>query len=70
MATAATEARAQAPVKDIVQVAAEAGTFKTLLAAAEAAGLVATLRSAGPFTVFAPTDAAFAKLLPARSKGC
>ncbi len=47
---------------DIVDTASEAGTFKTLLAAAEAAGLVDTLRSAGPFTVFAPTDDAFAKL--------
>ena len=47
---------------DIVDVAADAGSFRTLLAAAEAAGLVPTLRSAGPFTVFAPTDAAFAKL--------
>lgn len=47
---------------DIVDTASEAGTFKTLLAAADAAGLVETLRSAGPFTVFAPTDEAFAKL--------
>jgi transforming growth factor-beta-induced protein len=50
------------PRKDIVGVAAEAGVFKTLLAAAEAAGLVETLKGAGPFTVFAPTDEAFAKL--------
>jgi uncharacterized surface protein with fasciclin (FAS1) repeats len=48
--------------KDIVDVAAEAGTFNTLLAAAEAAGLVDVLRSEGPFTVFAPTDEAFAAL--------
>jgi len=47
---------------DIVDVAAEAGAFTTLLAAAEAAGLVDVLRSDGPFTVFAPTDAAFAAL--------
>jgi transforming growth factor-beta-induced protein len=47
---------------DIVDVAAKAGTFKTLIAAAKAAGLVATLKSKGPFTVLAPTDAAFAKL--------
>jgi uncharacterized surface protein with fasciclin (FAS1) repeats len=47
---------------DLVDVAAEAGAFTTLLAAAEAAGLVDTLRSEGPFTVFAPTDEAFAKL--------
>lgn len=48
--------------KDIVDVAASAGTFKTLIAAAKAAGLVDTLRSKGPLTVFAPTDDAFAKL--------
>lgn len=48
--------------KDIVQTAAHAGSFNTLLAAAKAAGLVDTLKSKGPFTVFAPTDAAFAKL--------
>ncbi|HZF66807.1 MAG TPA: fasciclin domain-containing protein [Gemmatirosa sp.] len=48
--------------KTIVQVATEAGTFKTLLAAVAAAGLVDTLQGAGPFTVFAPNDAAFAKL--------
>ena len=47
---------------DIVDTAAEAGTFKTLLTAAEAAGLVSTLKSDGPLTVFAPTDEAFAKL--------
>jgi uncharacterized surface protein with fasciclin (FAS1) repeats len=51
-----------APQKDIVEVAAEAGTFQTLLAAARAAGLVDVLKGAGPFTVFAPTDEAFAKL--------
>lgn len=49
-------------MKDIVGVATDAGIFKTLLAAAEAAGLVATLQSAGPFTVFAPSDAAFGNL--------
>jgi len=47
---------------DIVDVAAAAGSFKTLLAAAKAAGLVDTLKSKGPLTVLAPTDAAFAKL--------
>ena len=46
----------------IVDVATEAGSFSTLLAAAEAAGLVDTLNSDGPFTVFAPTDEAFAAL--------
>ena len=48
--------------KDIVDTAAEAGTFTTLLTAAEAAGLVDTLKGDGPFTVFAPTDEAFAAL--------
>ncbi len=48
--------------KNIVEVAAEAGTFTTLLAAAEAAGLVEVLSGEGPLTVFAPTDEAFAKL--------
>lgn len=47
---------------DIVDVAVSAGQFNTLAAALEAAGLVATLKGDGPFTVFAPTDAAFAKL--------
>lgn len=47
---------------DIVDTAAAAGNFTTLLAAAEAAGLVDTLKSEGPFTVFAPTDEAFAAL--------
>jgi len=55
-------ATAQMNEKDIVTVAVEAGSFKTLAAALEAAGLVATLQGAGPFTVFAPTDEAFAKL--------
>ena len=48
--------------KDIVDTAAGAGAFGTLLAAAEAAGLVDTLKGDGPFTVFAPTDDAFAAL--------
>lgn len=48
--------------KDIVATAEKAGTFKTLLAAAKAAGLVETLQGEGPLTVFAPTDEAFAKL--------
>ena len=51
-----------AMTKDIVQTATEAGSFKTLLAAVKAAGLVETLQDKGPFTVFAPTDAAFAAL--------
>jgi len=48
--------------KDIVDTAVAAGSFKTLVAAVKAAGLVDTLKGKGPFTVFAPTDAAFAKL--------
>jgi uncharacterized surface protein with fasciclin (FAS1) repeats len=47
---------------DIVQTAIAAGSFKTLVAAVQAAGLVETLQGKGPFTVFAPTDEAFAKL--------
>jgi uncharacterized surface protein with fasciclin (FAS1) repeats len=50
------------PKLDIVETAQAAGNFKTLLAAAEAADLVEALKGAGPITVFAPTDAAFAKL--------
>lgn len=46
----------------IVDVAIKAGSFKTLVAAIQAAGLVETLKGEGPFTVFAPTDEAFAKL--------
>jgi uncharacterized surface protein with fasciclin (FAS1) repeats len=48
--------------KDIVDTAVAAGSFKTLATALQAAGLVETLKGAGPFTVFAPTDEAFAKL--------
>ncbi|MDU8943883.1 fasciclin domain-containing protein [Ovoidimarina sediminis] len=48
--------------KDIVDTAVEAGSFSTLVAAVEAAGLVETLKGEGPFTVFAPTDEAFAAL--------
>jgi uncharacterized surface protein with fasciclin (FAS1) repeats len=47
---------------DIVDTAVSAGSFKTLVAAVQAAGLVDTLKGAGPFTVFAPTDEAFSKL--------
>ena len=53
---------ARAQGKDIVDTAVGAGQFKTLAAALGAAGLVETLKGKGPFTVFAPTDAAFAKL--------
>ena len=48
--------------KDIVDTAVGAGSFKTLATALTAAGLIDTLKSKGPFTVFAPTDAAFAKI--------
>jgi uncharacterized surface protein with fasciclin (FAS1) repeats len=48
--------------KDIVDTAVAAGNFKTLAAALQAAGLVETLKGKGPFTVFAPTDEAFAKI--------
>ncbi len=53
---------ANAETKDIVDVAAGNGKFTTLVAAVKAAGLVETLKGKGPFTVFAPTDDAFAKL--------
>jgi transforming growth factor-beta-induced protein len=57
-----TTAKAVKPTKDIVDTAVGAGSFKTLATALGAAGLVDTLKGAGPFTVFAPTDAAFAKV--------
>ena len=60
MMTATT--RAADEKKDIVDTAVAAGSFKTLAAALKAAGLVETLKGPGPFTVFAPTDEAFAKL--------
>ncbi len=53
---------AQMAEKDIVTVAVEAGSFTTLAAALDAAGLVEVLQGPGPFTVFAPTDEAFSKL--------
>jgi len=59
---AAASSGAYAAGKDIVDTAVAAGQFKTLAAALQAAGLVDTLKGHGPFTVFAPTDAAFAKL--------
>lgn len=49
-------------MKNIVETAVDAGSFKTLVKAVEAAGLVGTLSGPGPLTVFAPTDDAFAKL--------
>jgi len=51
-----------AKAADIVDTAVAAGSFKTLVTAVQAAGLVQTLKGPGPFTVFAPTDAAFAKI--------
>ena len=63
-ALAADTAPALAAPADIVDTAVAAGSFKTLAAALKAAGLVDTLKGPGPFTVFAPTDEAFAKLPP------
>lgn len=57
-----TSAFAGSMKKDIVDTAVEAGSFETLVAAVQAAGLVDTLKGEGPFTVFAPTDEAFAAL--------
>ncbi len=61
-AVPATEVPPAPELSDIVDTAVAAGQFKTLVAAVQAAGLVDTLKGAGPFTVLAPTDAAFAKL--------
>ena len=60
--SATSPAHGSAATGDIVQVASEAGSFNTLVTAVKAAGLVETLQGKGPFTVFAPSDAAFAKL--------
>ncbi len=49
-------------INDLIQAAADFGNFKTLTAALTTADLISTLKGAGPYTVFAPTDAAFAKL--------
>ena len=62
LASAQMKAKEKKAMKNIVQVAVEAGSFNTLVAAVKAAGLAETLQGPGPFTVFAPTDAAFAKL--------
>jgi uncharacterized surface protein with fasciclin (FAS1) repeats len=62
MALAMSAAKAADKPADIVQTAISNGSFKTLVAAVKAAGLVDTLKGPGPFTVFAPTDDAFAKL--------
>jgi len=56
------ESATTTPVADIVDTAVAAGQFTTLAAALQAAGLIDALKGEGPFTVFAPTDAAFAKL--------
>ena len=60
--SAFTFAAMSAQAKDIVDTAVAAGNFKTLVVAIQAAGLVDTLKGPGPFTVFAPTDEAFAKI--------
>ena len=56
-------------MSDIVETAVSAGNFRTLVTAVQAAGLVETLKSPGPFTVFAPTDEAFQKLPPGTVEG-
>jgi uncharacterized surface protein with fasciclin (FAS1) repeats len=61
-AVALAGAAAVVQAKDIVDTAVAAGSFNTLVKAVQAAGLVETLKGPGPFTVFAPTDEAFAKL--------
>ena len=58
----AASAASHSGMKDVVDTAVEAGSFNTLVAAVQAAGLVDTLKGEGPFTVFAPTDEAFAAL--------
>ena len=62
IATALSLSALAAQAKDIVDTAVAAGQFKTLATALQAAGLIETLKGKGPFTVFAPTDAAFAKI--------
>lgn len=62
LAFAGSAGAADAPKANIVDTAVAAGNFKTLVAAVQAAGLAETLKMDGPFTVFAPTDEAFAKL--------
>jgi uncharacterized surface protein with fasciclin (FAS1) repeats len=62
IATALAAASLAVQAKDIVETAVAAGSFKTLATALQAAGLIDTLKGKGPFTVFAPTDAAFAKI--------
>lgn len=62
VALAVSSVSIQAAEKDIVDTTIGAGSFKTLVTAVQAAGLVDTLKGKGPFTVFAPTDEAFAKI--------
>lgn len=62
VATTAVATATMAAEKDIVDTASSAGSFNTLVVAIQKAGLVETLKGDGPFTVFAPTDAAFAKI--------
>ena len=62
LALSISAAKAADKMADIVDTAVAAGSFKTLVTAVRAAGLVDTLKGKGPFTVFAPTDEAFAKL--------
>ncbi|MGD8896061.1 MAG: fasciclin domain-containing protein [Acidobacteriota bacterium] len=62
LAVSVTTVQAAHHEKDIVETAVAAGSFKTLATALQAAGLVETLKGDGPFTVFAPTDEAFAKI--------
>ncbi len=66
IATYALALHMHARAADLIDTAAKAGSFKTLLAAVDAAGLTATLKSGGPFTLFAPSDEAFAKIPPAQ----
>ena len=68
-APATAPAATPAATADIIDTAVAAGSFKTLAAAIEAAGLIETLKGPGPFTVFAPTDEAFAKLPPGTVEG-
>ena len=65
-----THGTASASVANVVETASQAASFKTLLAAAQAAGLANALTATNNITVFAPTDAAFAKLPVAMSKIC
>jgi uncharacterized surface protein with fasciclin (FAS1) repeats len=63
-------ASVNANAADIVDTAVKAGQFKTLAAALTAGDLIGVLKGPGPFTVFAPTDEAFNKLPPERSRTC